>query len=844
MSIGNLESFADYGSYEVGFAVGNDLTLTPATGFQGMTADRTDGIRLFNVGLEMYEGADQRIDFDPTATGTDDLMWMGPSSSDKRFKMQADGTVWLSTLAISEDSSAQFFNAADGLLLLGPGCEITPTSWTSLRGQTATISGAFHQSAGRWPGTRGLVVEEGTENLATNPSFEINTTGWGTCGTNTIATSTDHALFGSQSCKCTYQNNSTLLYDSVTVPASGDYTLTANIWIPSGWDGGNIQISLALFTGVTTSANVNSGGVTGRWVRLRRTINIAAGDLSGQFLVQAISSPSVGKWIYVDGVQWEKLDHATSYCDGSLGAGYSWSGTPHASTSTRIATEINLDDAAGIFSGNDTWSVSMWVQMPYDSDFADWPQAANNLLWSVYEDSNNYLFVQFNPSGNDFGFGLFSDGTGFLMVADVTFSAGDWVHIVVSADFSSDEYKIYVDGELGNTDTTSLSVISTLSQMNLGAYYNNSLQSNVTVGEFAVFDRVLTASEVAAINQRNGPLSDAGAMDTPGIYITDGRFSMMSSTDGSRLEMDTAGLRMYSEESGNPQSVAVDSDGDVFFGSDVSAAATTALAIFANNQTYNSESVSAGDIMFGDNSSGKINLYWDKSVGELIFRRGTADRISIDSTNGFLNFEYNGTGTSHDTIFWKVGGTTKAHVGLDGATGKYRLEVTGGYSQSTQMYIEPGSVGVSGDEIHFDVGGNLDLITITYSSIALNVTTTIDGQFSVIGGPSGDGIGITMWGKGSSTFVADFSGSITVDDDAIFGGAGAFGQGNLASAQLLVNQDATDGAIPVLMLDQGDLDQAFIQFKNGTTYTGKTGADEYMKVVNPSGSIRYVKLYS
>ena len=68
-----------------------------------------------------------------------------------------DGTV--QATALTNDIGAFLFSQADGLLLLGPGCEISSTTWVSTREQTATISGAFHQVAGRWPDTRAVMVE-------------------------------------------------------------------------------------------------------------------------------------------------------------------------------------------------------------------------------------------------------------------------------------------------------------------------------------------------------------------------------------------------------------------------------------------------------------------------------------------------------------------------------------------------------------------------------------------------------------------------------------------------------------------------------------------------------------
>ena len=66
VTAGNLRSFVDYTGDEFGNAAGNDLTLTPSTGFKGYTLDRTQGLRLFNTHIEMYTGASKIIDLNQT----------------------------------------------------------------------------------------------------------------------------------------------------------------------------------------------------------------------------------------------------------------------------------------------------------------------------------------------------------------------------------------------------------------------------------------------------------------------------------------------------------------------------------------------------------------------------------------------------------------------------------------------------------------------------------------------------------------------------------------------------------------------------------------------------------
>jgi len=68
------------------------------------------------------------------------------------------------------------------------------------------------------------------------------------------------------------------------------------------------------------------------------------------------------------------------------------------------------------------------------------------------------------------------------------------------------------------------------------------------------------------------------------------------------------------------------------FGQDVSAAGTTSMAVLHIDQTYNSESLGAGDLIIGDNTAAKANVLWDKSAGTLLFRGGTTTEGYIDTT--------------------------------------------------------------------------------------------------------------------------------------------------------------------------------------------------------------------
>jgi hypothetical protein len=97
VALGNLRSRVDYGSSDVsGLVIGNDASLTPTSGFRGITADATDGIRLFSVNLQSFDGSVQTADLSPT------------------------GDLKLGT-AVSDPSTTTFdFDSATGATRIGP----------------------------------------------------------------------------------------------------------------------------------------------------------------------------------------------------------------------------------------------------------------------------------------------------------------------------------------------------------------------------------------------------------------------------------------------------------------------------------------------------------------------------------------------------------------------------------------------------------------------------------------------------------------------------------------------------------------------------------------------------
>lgn len=430
----------------------------------------------------------------------------------------------------------QVFNASDGLLLLGPRNEINTTEWHSLRRQKATLSGAFHQEAGYWLGTKGLVIEEATTNRVTNPSFETNTTDWAAAGSAIARVSTCNRI-GGYSLRVITNNGAAFEGAEHVVTAN---TAAGTEYTFSAYVRGSGTMRVSCWDDVTGYQHGSIVTLTDTWQRATLTATFGVGSTVRALEIRTNVQQNIT--FYIDAVQVEQQDCATSYCDGSLGTGYAWTGAAHASTSTRTATDVDLDAHAGLVSDNNTMSFRTIVQMPYDHD-ETWPTSP--YVFGVTNAANNQGVLIAYDEGAETFIVWINNAWRFSSAAQ-TFDAGDWLDIVLTLDFAGNEYYLYINGVESNSDTTALVAPTGLTKWNLG---NNTWDGGIgglNFCEYAAFDRVLTADEAAMLYENNRPIVDAGSIDKPGIYILDGLFKIASSTTGNRIEIDADEIVGYS----------------------------------------------------------------------------------------------------------------------------------------------------------------------------------------------------------------------------------------------------------------------------------------------------------
>lgn len=168
-----------------------------------------------------------------------------------------------------------------------------------------------------------IIRPEATTNLCTNPSVERNTTGWANSGLTTFARSSTWQAVGAWALRAIADAIGDKAQAPTITPTSGlPYTAMARVHVVSGtWKvtfgaGSQLALTAGDYDVVIT---VTPG--TGAAIRLE---------------LEATALASGAAEAFIDRVQYEQKDHATSYCDGDQD-GCVWSSTPHGSASSRSA---------------------------------------------------------------------------------------------------------------------------------------------------------------------------------------------------------------------------------------------------------------------------------------------------------------------------------------------------------------------------------------------------------------------------------------------------------------------------------------------------------------------------
>lgn len=327
--------------------------------------------------------------------------------------------------------------------------------------------------------SRGVIIPEATTNLCTNPVFGNATwnTGW-TAGASLIETkNTDSAYllpFTMVSAKLTATAAANNTYTQSLTLAAVAHTIWVLIRLQDGSTPSSTQMQM-YYNGAAVTTTFTSAG-NGLWYAEGSVTGTAGAATCGVIVKN-------GYTIFLLAMQAEAKAYRTPLCFGDL-LGHAWTGTVHASTSTRTAAAVNLPStlfnvAQGCIRVAVRWQVAN--------------THPNYMMFFDVRDAGhaNVLRAYFNPTGDVL---TLIDGVNFATSTAQTFSVNDVVilHFV----WSAAGLVIYKNGaSVASTGTYAPNVLA--AKLYIGSDYASGNQALADWQGFAICDVALTATQVA-----------------------------------------------------------------------------------------------------------------------------------------------------------------------------------------------------------------------------------------------------------------------------------------------------------------------------------------------------------
>jgi len=398
------------------------------------------------------------------------LVQIGPETT---FEPGYDPTqiVAGSTVGMGVDADCLGLWHFDGTLNSHKGVSATFTraSVAYLEDGTQVASGVPRFEDGKFG--KGVLIEEGTTNLVSNPDFEVDTAGWNTWG-GIIARDTTEHYYGLASLRVELPSGGNpwdgIYSNLITVTAEATYTFSVKLK--------NQVAGVPMFAGICRADNGAEIGVTAftsttGWIAKTVTATIPVGVTSVYVRVSR-NNYSGATTFWVDGFQLEQKPHATSFVVG-----------------TRDNEVLKVP--ANVFNkGN--WTINLKYKAHQGID-----DTWFRVLWECFIDSGNWYQVSFAPStsAGKLLLRVTCDGNVVVVESDVILSAGTTYDIAATGD--GENLKLYVDGvQVGLTTPYAEPVGNLPDYMYVGgqpAHYANGIIDELRIDKIARTDEEIQA---------------------------------------------------------------------------------------------------------------------------------------------------------------------------------------------------------------------------------------------------------------------------------------------------------------------------------------------------------------
>lgn len=391
---------------------------------------------------------------------------------------------------------------------------------TGHRGQEATRTGGVIGRPGRFG--KAVQVAEATTNLIANPSVESSDmTGWTTGSTSTLTRTSEAAYIGQYSLKVerTTQTHVQAVYGPIDI-TNQTYAFSCyakNKDVPTG---GSVQLMLYWSGGAQPGDGtmITVGTVPAPEDGWKRYSLTGSPDYADRTSVRAYlrfnGADTSGQGYYTDCWQLEAKASPTPYCDGSLGAGHTWTGTAHASSSTRAAAHLayTASDLVALSGG----TMMAWV-------YTEALTGADRYVCRCSPGTGGIILQ--GASNNTYAgyWGTYPISLGAIV-------PGIWTHLALTRD-TTGTLRSYRDGQQVH-QLPAGDIAGTLATMYVGRSTSNAWWWNGLIDDLVILDRGLSAAEVRAVYESNAPLA---VPEPAGYTLTRERLLTLQNGETARL---------------------------------------------------------------------------------------------------------------------------------------------------------------------------------------------------------------------------------------------------------------------------------------------------------------------
>ena len=153
-----------------------------------------------------------------------------------------------------------------------------------------------------------------------------------------------------------------------------------------------------------------------------------------------------------------------------------------------------------------SFSISLWFKSTDTSDYI--LISKDNTSGHLTNDRSWALWGNRYGGTNVINFNVRNGSNSFAVQSTSDYNDGSWHHLVATYEAST-ALKVYVDGSLEATNTTSIpsSINNVGTNVNIGRAANGVYYANAKIDEVGLFNSVLSASNVTAIYNSGTPLS-------------------------------------------------------------------------------------------------------------------------------------------------------------------------------------------------------------------------------------------------------------------------------------------------------------------------------------------------